>query len=74
MPESSERYRSGPSDRLLPVGEAAVRLGTSDRCARRLVAQWRNPFVNSGRLLRFDGADVVALIAAGQMLCRRPAC
>jgi excisionase family DNA binding protein len=53
---------------LLTVGEAAQRLGTSDRFVRRLRAERRLPFVKIGKHLRIDSADLEAYIAA----CRQP--
>ena len=43
---------------LLTMDEVALRLGTSLRHMRRLVAERRIPIVKVGRLVRFDGHDV----------------
>jgi excisionase family DNA binding protein len=43
---------------LLTMDEVALRLGTSLRHMRRLVAERRIPIVKVGRLIRFDGHDV----------------
>ena len=40
------------------MDEVALRLGTSLRHMRRLVAERRIPLVKVGRLVRFDGHDV----------------
>lgn len=40
------------------MDEVALRLGTSLRHMRRLVAERRIPIVKVGRLIRFDGHDV----------------
>jgi excisionase family DNA binding protein len=54
-------------DKLLTVEEAAERLGTSVRFARRLVAERRIAFVKVGRHVRIDPADLEAFIAAGRV-------
>jgi excisionase family DNA binding protein len=54
-------------DRLLTLPEAAERLGTSVRFARRLVAERRIAFVKVGRHVRIDPADLEAFIAAGRV-------
>jgi excisionase family DNA binding protein len=54
-------------DRLLTLLEAAERLGTSVRFARRLVAERRIAFVKVGRHVRIDPADLEAFIAAGRV-------
>ncbi len=43
---------------LLTMDEVVLRLGTSLRHMRRLVAERRIPIVKVGRLVRFDGHDV----------------
>ncbi len=43
---------------LLTMDEVALRLGTSLRHMRRLVAERRIPIVKVGRLIRFDSHDV----------------
>jgi excisionase family DNA binding protein len=53
--------------KLLTVEEAAERLGTSVRFARRLVAERRIAFVKVGRHVRIDPADLEAFIAAGRV-------
>jgi excisionase family DNA binding protein len=55
------------TDRLLTVGEAADRLGTSTRFVRRLVFERRIAFVKVGRYVRIAGADLEAFIAAGRV-------
>ena len=54
-------------DRLLTVGEAAERLGTSTRFVRRLVFERRIAFVKVGRHVRITSADLEAFIAAGRV-------
>jgi excisionase family DNA binding protein len=54
-------------DRLLTLPEAAERLGTSVRFARRLVAERRIAFVKVGRHVRIDPDDLEAFIAAGRV-------
>lgn len=43
---------------LLTMDDVALRLGTSLRHVRRLVAERRIPIVKVGRLVRFDGHDL----------------
>jgi excisionase family DNA binding protein len=43
---------------LLTMDEVALRLGTSLRHMRRLVAERRIPIVKVGRLVRFDNHDI----------------
>jgi excisionase family DNA binding protein len=54
-------------NKLLTVEEAAERLGTSVRFARRLIAERRIAFVKVGRHVRIDPADLEAFIAAGRV-------
>jgi excisionase family DNA binding protein len=58
-------------DRLLTVGEAAERLGTSTRFVRRLVFERRIAFVKVGRHVRITSADLEAFIAAGRVTALR---
>ena len=58
-------------DRLLTVGEAAERLGTSTRFVRRLVFERRIAFVKVGRHVRICPTDLDAFIAAGRIAARR---
>jgi excisionase family DNA binding protein len=48
--------------RLLPIEEAADRLGVSPYTVRRLVWSGRLPHVRIGRLVRVDSADLYAWI------------
>lgn len=50
---------------LLDVTGAAQRLGVPVRFVRRLVAERRVRYVKLGRYVRFDLADLDALVAAG---------
>ncbi len=50
-------------DRLLTVAEAAERLGTSVRFARRLIAERRVAFIKIGRHVRIAERDLDAFIA-----------
>lgn len=50
---------------LLDVTEAASRSGVPVRFVRRLVAERRVRYVKLGRYVRFDPADLDALVAAG---------
>ena len=59
------------TDRLLTVGEAAERLGTSTRFVRRLVFERRIAFVKVGRHVRITSADLEAFIAAGRVTALR---
>lgn len=43
---------------LIPIEEAADRLGTTPRHVRNLVASKRIPYVKVGRLVRFREADL----------------
>ena len=47
-----------PPSALLTMDQVALRLGTSLRHMRRLVAERRIPIVKVGRFVRFDGHDV----------------
>lgn len=47
-----------PSSALLTMDQVALRLGTSLRHMRRLVAERRIPIVKVGHLVRFDGHDI----------------
>ena len=53
------------AERLLTCGEAADRLGTSERFSRRLVAERRIRFVRVGRHVRIPESAVDELIQAG---------
>jgi excisionase family DNA binding protein len=55
------------TDRLLTMGEAADRLGTSVRFVRRLVFERRIAFVKVGRHVRIASGDLDAFIAAGRV-------
>jgi excisionase family DNA binding protein len=52
---------------LVAVDEAAVRLGTTARFLRRLVAERRIAYVKIGRHVRFDVADLDAFVANGRV-------
>jgi excisionase family DNA binding protein len=52
-------------ERLLTVGEAAERLGTSVRFPRRLIAERRIRYVKVGRHVRIPELAIEHLIAAG---------
>jgi excisionase family DNA binding protein len=54
-------------DRLLTVGQAAERLGTSVRFVRRLVAERRIAYVKVGRHVRICEADLARFVAAGRV-------
>jgi len=56
---------------LLPIDEAAARLGTTARFLRRLVAERRIPYFKIGRHVRFRVADLDSFIAAGRVEARR---
>lgn len=53
-----------PAERLLTVEEAATRLGTGVRFARRLVAERRIRFVHVGRHVRIPQSAIESFIAA----------
>ena len=63
--ESMSRPRA--AERLLTIQEVADRLNVEVRFVRRLVAERRIVFHKVGRYVRFDGADVEALIEAGRV-------
>ena len=63
--ESMSRPRA--VERLLTIQEVADRLNVEVRFVRRLVAERRIVFHKVGRYVRFDGADVEALIEAGRV-------
>lgn len=52
-------------DRLLAVGEAAARWGTSVHFPRRLIRERRITFVRIGRHVRIPESEVDALIELG---------
>ena len=52
-------------ERLLTVGEAAERLGTSVRFPRRLIAERRIRYVKVGRHVRIPELAIERLIDAG---------
>jgi excisionase family DNA binding protein len=54
-------------DKLLTVGEAAGRLGTSVRFVRRLIAERRIAYIRVGRHVRIAEADLASFIAAGRI-------
>lgn len=56
---------AGPPPCLLDVAQAALRLGVPVRFVRRLVAERRVRYVKLGRYVRFDPADLDALIGEG---------
>ena len=60
-------HRSGSTDSLLTIPEAAARLGAPTRFVRRLVAERRIGFTKVGRYVRFTSADIEAFIAAGRV-------
>lgn len=53
--------------RMLTVDEAAVRLGTTVRFVRRLIAERRIAFVKLGRHVRIADDDIAEFIAAGRV-------
>lgn len=63
--ESMSRPRA--VERLLTIQEVADRLNVEVRFVRRLVAERRIVFHKVGRYVRFDRADVEALIEAGRV-------
>jgi excisionase family DNA binding protein len=54
-----------PEERLLTVGEAAERLGTSERFPRRLIAERRIRFTRIGRHVRIPESALREYIQAG---------
>jgi excisionase family DNA binding protein len=52
-------------DKLLTVGEAAERLGTSPRFPRRLISERRIAFVHIGRHVRIPESALDSFVAAG---------
>jgi excisionase family DNA binding protein len=54
-------------DRLLTVAEAAERLNTSERFARRLIEERRIAFTRLGRHLRIAESDISSFVAAGRV-------
>ena len=55
------------TDKLLTVEEAADRLGTSVRFARRLIAERRIAYVKVGRHVRIAEADLAEFVASGRV-------
>ena len=56
---------SKSKDRLLTVGEAAARWGTSVHFPRRLIRERRITFVRLGRHIRIPESEVDAMIERG---------
>jgi excisionase family DNA binding protein len=54
-------------DQLLPVDEAAARLGTSVRFVRRLINERRIAFHKLGKHVRISSTDLAAFVAAGRV-------
>ena len=54
-------------DTLLSVGQAAERLGISDRFVRRLIAERRIAYTKLGRHVRIDPDDLDAFVSAGRV-------
>ncbi len=52
---------------LLTIDEAAVRLGTSPRFIRRLVAERRIPYTKLGKYVRITSTDLDDFVAAGRV-------
>ena len=61
---------AGPNP-LLTVNDTAERLSVTPRFVRRLVAERRITFHRVGKFIRFDPADVDALILEGRVERRR---
>jgi excisionase family DNA binding protein len=62
-----ESERPQPVDELLTPDEVAVRLRTSPRFVRRLIAERRIAFTKVGKFVRITSADVEAFLAAGRV-------
>ncbi len=56
-----------PTLSLLTINDTATRLGVSPRFVRRLVAERRITFHRVGKFIRFEPADVDALILEGRV-------
>jgi excisionase family DNA binding protein len=54
-------------DQLLPINEAAARLGTSVRFVRRLITERRIAFHKLGKHVRISSTDLAAFVAAGRV-------
>jgi excisionase family DNA binding protein len=52
---------------LLTVGQAADRLGTSERFIRRLIFERRIPYTKLGRHVRIAARDLDAFVRAGRV-------
>lgn len=52
---------------LLTIDEAAVRLGTSPRFIRRLVAERRIAYTKVGKFVRLASSDLDGFVAAGRV-------
>ncbi len=52
---------------LLTIDEAAVRLGTSPRFIRRLVAERRIAYTKVGKFVRIASTDLDSFITAGRV-------
>jgi excisionase family DNA binding protein len=56
-----------PPSPLLTIDDTAARLSVTPRFVRRLVAERRITFLRVGKFIRFDPADVDALILEGRV-------
>ena len=55
------------TDKLLTMEDAAERLGTSVRFARRLIAERRIAYVKLGRHVRIAERDLINFVATGRV-------
>jgi excisionase family DNA binding protein len=63
---TSTESAAGPNP-LLTINDTAERLSVTPRLVRRLVAERRITFHRVGKFIRFDSADVDALILSGRV-------
>lgn len=59
--------KEAPLSPLLTIDDAADRLSVTPRFVRRLVAERRITFHRVGKFIRFDPADIDALILEGRV-------
>jgi excisionase family DNA binding protein len=60
-------------EELYTVEQAAVRLNTTPRFIRRLIAERRIAFTRLGRHIRIQGSELDAFVTAGRVEAIQPA-
>lgn len=75
MTQVDTRTTPAASPVLLTMDQVALRLNTTQRFVRRLVAERRIPYLKVGRHVRIDAADVDEFVESARVQPReRPGC